>query len=82
MIGGYDLSQFATSGAADKDITWSPVASDEKTWSVTFNGVSFKDGKGIGTKSEKIMLDTGVSYALVPSGDVEIVSKALMGYGL
>lgn len=81
-IGGYDLSLYARPGAKDGDITWSNVSPDEKTWSATFNGIKFKNGFPIPTKSEKIMLDTGLSYALVPKDDVESVSKALMGYSI
>lgn len=81
MLGGYDVSQFSK-GKTEKDITWSSVSSDEKTWSAAFNGLRFKGGPHISTKSEKIMLDTGLSYALVPTADVESVAKALMGYGL
>lgn len=82
MIGGYDLSQFAKAGAKESDITWSPVASDEKTWSATFNGLKFKDGTPVATDSEKIMLDTGLTYALVPSKDVDSVAKSLRGYSI
>lgn len=42
----------------------------------------FKDGAQIATQSEKIMLDTGLTYALVPSKDVESLAKALQGYSL
>lgn len=58
------------------------MPADEKTWSVEYNGVQFKDGKGIESKSERIMLDTGLSYALVPAADVTSVAKGLMGYSL
>jgi len=78
-IGGYDL-KYAKKGSSEEDITWSSVSNDEKTWSANFNGLKFKDGANIATKSEKIMLDTGLTYALVPSADVESVAKALMGY--
>ena len=47
MLGGYDLQSFAESGASDGDITWSSVSPNEKTWSATFNGLKFKDGKSI-----------------------------------
>ena len=55
---------------------------DEKTWSVQYNGVRFKDGQGIDSKSERIMMDTGLSYALVPKEDLKAVAKGLMGYSL
>lgn len=55
---------------------------DENTWSVEYNGVKFKDGPSIESKSERIMLDTGLSYALVPTADVAAVAKGLMGYSL
>lgn len=66
-IGGYNLGKFAKAGSKESDITWSQVSPDEKTWSATFNGVKFKEGANIATQSEKIMLDTGLTYALVPS---------------
>jgi hypothetical protein len=81
MLGGYDLSKFAAAGSSEKDIVWSQVAVDEKTWSATLNSVQL-GGKHIASKSEKIMLDTGLSYNLVPKDDVESVAKALMGYGI
>ena len=37
-LGGYNLAEYARKGAGEGDITWSNVASDEKTWSVNFNG--------------------------------------------
>lgn len=78
MVGGYDTSQFALSD----NISWADVASDEKTWSVKFNGLKFKGGRDIFTKSDKVMIDTGVSYALVPKDDIDTISKALMGYDI
>ena len=82
MLGGYDLKAFAKNGATDNDITWSTVSPDEKTWSANFNGVKFKNGAPVVTKSEKIMLDTGLTYALVPKDDVAAVAKSLMGYSI
>lgn len=82
MFGTYDLAQFAKKGSKEEDITWANVASDEKTWSITFDGLKFKDGAPVSTKSERIMMDTGLTYALVPSDDVESISKSLMGYSI
>ena len=82
MFGNYDLAQYAKKGSKDGDITWANVAPDEKTWSITFNGLKFKDGGPVSTKSERIMMDTGLTYALVPTSDVESISKALMGYSI
>jgi hypothetical protein len=81
-LGGYDLAQFGKRGSTENDITWSQVDGDEKTWSVNFNGAQFRDSAQIATKSEKIMLDTGLTYALVPTEDVEGVAKALMGFAI
>ena len=81
-FGGYNLAKYAKKGAKDSDITWSTVSSDEKTWSANFNGLKFKDGSPVSTESEKIMLDTGLTYALVPSKDVASVAKALAGYNV
>ena len=59
MFGSYDLEQFAQKGSKEEDITWANVAPDEKTWSITFNGLKFKDGAPVATKSEKIMMELG-----------------------
>lgn len=82
MLGGYDVGMFGRQGLSEQDINWSSVADDEKTWSVSFNGLRFKEGHQINTKSEKVMLDTGVSYSLVPQADLESISKSLMGYNV
>ncbi len=58
------------------------MPSDEKTWSVTFDGMQFKNGPKLAIKSERIMLDTGVTYALVPKEDVNALAKALMGFSI
>ena len=49
MFGNYDLAQYAKKGSKDDDITWANVAPDEKTWSITFNGLKFKDGAPVST---------------------------------
>jgi len=68
LLGGYDLQKYAKGN--ENDIIWSDVPADEKTWSSVYNGVRFKDGQGIDSKSERIMMDTGLSYALVPKTDL------------
>lgn len=81
MLGGYDLAAFARKGATENDITWAKVTGE--TWSAEFSGVKFAQGASVGTiKSEKIMLDTGLTYALVPKDDVATVAKSLMGYNI
>lgn len=82
VFGQYDLAKYAKAGSKQEDIAWSGISNDEKTWSLTFNGLKFKDGAQIATESEKIMLDTGLTYALVPTKDVESLAKSLMGYSL
>lgn len=80
LFGGYDISKYAKGG--ENDIIWSNVPGDEKTWSVEYQGARFKDGQTIDSKSERIMMDTGLSYALVPKTDLAAVAKGLMGYSL
>jgi hypothetical protein len=82
ILGGYDISKYAKKGTSEADIVWSSVSPDEKTWSANFNGLKFKDGAQVSTESEKIMLDTGLTYALVPKKDVSSVAKALSGYNI
>jgi len=49
---------------------------DEKTWSVPLNGIHFQS-EPLETSSSKIMLDTGLTYALAPKSDVDSIAKAL-----
>ena len=68
MVGGYDLSRFAYEGASPEDIVWTKLVGEG--WTIPMNGIRFKNGSIIHTRSEEITMDTGLSYALVPPMDI------------
>jgi hypothetical protein len=82
-FGGYDLAKFAKPGKTDGDIFWSKMVPNEKYWTVGMSDVGFRD-----SKKDKVMplydirpnyaiMDTGVSYAIIPSKDFESIKDTL-----
>jgi hypothetical protein len=81
-FGGYDLSQFAKPGSGDSDIFWSKMIKNEKYWTTAMSDVGLKDKKGKFSPMYDIhpnyaILDTGVSYAIIPSHDFEKIKDEL-----
>ena len=72
-FGGYDVASFAKPGSTDKDIFWSGAVRGERYWTLPMSGVGLRDAKSHALlpeiKSKYAVMDTGVSYALIPAGD-------------
>lgn len=84
-FGGYDLAQYAKSGAKDSDIFWANMAHKKDFfWTLNMqNKLGFSDGKKLDLESKHMILDSGVSYALIPSEDFAKVSGFLeKNYGV
>ena len=86
-FGGYDVASFAKPGSTDKDIFWSDTVRGEKYWTLGMSGVALKDAKTQNylpeIKSRYVIMDTGVSYALIPGGDfVAIQDHLTHDYGV
>lgn len=86
-FGGYDLAQYAKAGLTEKDIFWADVSKQEHYWTVGLNEIALKDNKGAvtlsGIKGRYAIMDTGVSYSLVPGNDFLLLLDALQtGYNV
>lgn len=75
-MGGWDLDKFAKEGLTDDDIKWMDLAED--SWTLGINGMRFKgDESNLMTKVSQISLDTGLSYIMAPSDDINRIAAAL-----
>lgn len=85
-FGGYDLDLYAKAGKTDKDIFWADVSKQENYWTVSMNKASLNDQGGKthlnGIKAKYAIMDTGVSYSLLPGNDFMILVEALNSYGV
>lgn len=77
-IGGYNLLKFAKPGKTDKDIFWANMA-HKKTffWTLNMGQISFNDGGKFESTSKHMVLDSGLSYALIPSEDFKKLTEML-----
>jgi hypothetical protein len=68
ILGGYNLAKYAQTGKTDKDIFWSDMA-HKKTffWTLRMGQISFSDKSNFDSSSKHMILDSGLSYALIPS---------------
>jgi len=80
-FGGYDLVQYAKAGLRDKDIFWGDINKNEKYWTLAMEATALEGANGredaLDIKAKYAIMDTGVSYALVPSADFLAVVRAL-----
>lgn len=72
IFGGYDLEKYAKKGSTEQDIFWSslPNHGKDKYWTVGMKQVDF--GKSRITpedSSRRVVLDTGLTYAMMPFKD-------------
>lgn len=78
ILGGYDLKQFAQAGKTDKDIFWADMA-HKKTffWTVRMGDLTFAENQKFKSDSHHMILDSGLSYALIPSADFKALTEML-----
>lgn len=83
-FGGYDLAKYAKSGSEEKDIFWSDLAHARTYfWTVKMGPLAFADGKKLDVGSNIMILDSGVSYALIPTEDFNKLTQLLsQNYGV
>lgn len=85
-FGGYDLHQYAKSGAKDDDIFWASILRQEKYWTVNMDLAGLAEEKYFTPlyelKSRFAIMDTGVSYAILPTSDFLLIKDGLKEYGV
>jgi hypothetical protein len=72
-FGGYDLLQYAKSGSKEDDVFWASIIRKEKYWTVNMALAGLAEEKYFTPlnelKSRFAIMDTGVSYAILPTAD-------------
>jgi hypothetical protein len=77
-FGGYDVARYAKKGSTDADIFWSSTYDGERYWTIPMIGAMYDKEflikpTGVAPLSDLdaryAILDTGVSYSLIPSRD-------------
>lgn len=86
-FGGYDLAQYAKAGLSEKDVFWGDVNQNEHYWTLGMSGAGLADSKGqhtdmAGIKAHFAIIDTGVSYAILPTADYQVITKSLGDVGV
>ena len=82
-FGGYDVSKYAKNGLAEKDIMWIDIDQENMNyWSLPMNGDQIRFGKDdkknvANITSSNVILDSGLSYALIPSKDIQALNNLL-----
>lgn len=79
VLGGFDLELYAKPGAKEDDVSWMQLADD--SWTINMNGLKLGE-KDIPIKSTQIMLDSGLSYNMVPQEDISLIEDALKDQGI
>ena len=76
-MGGWDLEAYAQDEKiTDGDIPWIPI--EEDSWTLGINGLRFAQATDtIPIKASQLSLDTGLSYIMAPTEDIEHMATAL-----
>jgi hypothetical protein len=82
-FGGYDVALYAKPGKTEKDVFWANTVKNEKFWTLNMGSISLGTKEVEDIKSRYVIMDTGVSYALVPAVDfVTLTSNLDKNYGV
>jgi hypothetical protein len=78
-FGGYDVEKFAAPGKTEKDVFWASMAhAATYFWVMRMGDIGFGDGhKMQNLVSKHMILDSGLTYALIPSEDFKEVTSLL-----
>jgi hypothetical protein len=85
-FGGYDIANFAQPGKKEADIFWGKAVPYERYWTLPMNKLTIAGKKGETdipqNQPRYAIMDTGVSYAIIPSNDFDKVKNSLADYGV
>jgi hypothetical protein len=68
-FGDYDVKRFAKTGLSDKDVFWGKAVQGESYWTLNLKDAALSGKPLNGLTSRYAIMDTGVSYALIPAAD-------------
>lgn len=90
-FGGYDVKEYGKEGLGDKDVFWGKANQFEKYWTIPMDNVALVtrgEDKVMASSEElpwhnrQMILDTGVSYTLVPLEDFQFLVNLLNRFGV
>ena len=81
IFGGYDLEKFAKPDLTEKDIFWAPLEGNPYYWTVNMNDLAYA-GKSVIQESRKLILDTGMSFSIIPEADMNLIVSSLEEHGV
>ena len=87
-FGGYDVPRFAKDGLTENDVFWANIETDEKMWTLNLEGIGLSQAgskdisKVEDIKSRYLIMDTGVSYSMLPTRDFENIINRLSSSGV
>jgi len=78
-FGGYDVEKFAAPGKTEKDVFWASMAhAATYFWVMNMGEIGFSDGNKMQSLiSKHMILDSGLTYALIPTEDFKILTTLL-----
>lgn len=76
-FGGYDVEKFSKPGLKEKDVFWASSVNNEKYWTLNMNSVFLGKNKVNDIISKYVIMDTGVSYSLIPTDDFNALISLL-----
>ena len=82
---GYNLEKFGKKGATEADVTWISIDPENQSyWSLPLSEKKISLGSNYtAITSSNVILDSGLSYALIPSKDIHAISSLLQSmYGI
>jgi len=81
VFGGYDIEKYAKSGSSDKDVFWSSLPQgryETNYWTLKMPHINIgKYNITSDTSSRRMVLDSGLSYAMMPKTDMIALIKIL-----
>lgn len=87
-FGGFDVKEFGKKGLTDNDVFWSKASPSEKYWSIELSDVSLLPNGAeyasdtLAYSQRQLILDSGVSYCLVPARDFSYLLNLLHHFGV
>ena len=81
-FGGYNVEKFAKEGLKESDVKWFDIDKQNmQYWSIPMGGDQISLGSGPNStakiSSSNVILDSGLSYALIPSHDIKVMMQLL-----
>ena len=74
-FGDYDVKRFAKPGLTNKDVFWAKTVQGESYWTLNLKDVGIGANSLEDLNSKYVIMDTGVSYALIPASDFILLTS-------